>query len=426
MRTGSATKVLAALHLLCLSGSLSVVIPLGDHAMATESFLANLQAKIGSCDSATPAGTLVIASTGNSITSAGYLGEGEQFVEVLSRKLQQRFNIRVEHRNLGVPASNCGYNWLCTRYQGDEDIIIDANPMKWARTARSDTSCENMLLSELSLPHRPVVVSMDVSFPKGHIKENRVGKESLAAQFRSYQNCSLAVIRTADFLWDMHVTQGLAAYYHDDIHPSASGHSMLGNLLYTTLVDASCGRAVTEGVKLAWASKPPVDSSRALGRGHCVLANDFGMNATSAAGVAITSNTGWSLAHRGVVAHADATAGVLRDSKYSWMGNSPGSSIEFRINASAICLVYYTNRYRMGIVDVYLDGSINRTQHIDGYFEGYSWNRSRGLNNMRWIGKHPRLALKEHSVKMVISNCTNENIVNSKHEFQIIAMLYFL
>lgn len=426
MRTGSPLGVLAALQLLCLSGTLSTVVPLGQHAVATESFLANLQGKIGPCDPAAPTRRLVIASTGNSITSAGYISKDEQFVEVLAQQLRGRLNLNIEHRNLGVPASNCGYNWLCTRYQGDEDIIIDANPMKWSRAVRPDTSCEDMVQSELSMPQRPVVVSMDVSFPKGHIEENRVDRNSLAAQLLPYANESLVVVRTADFLWDLHTNQGLTSYYHDDIHPSAAGHRVLGNMLYELIVEASCSWPVSVEARKAWASKPPLDSVPAAGRGHCVLAKDFSIDRTRSSGVVITDNVGWSLAHRGVVAHVDSTAGILRDSKYSWMGTSPGSMLELKINASSICMVYYTNLYRMGKVDIYLDGSVNRTQHIDGYFEGYSWNRSRGLNNMRWVGKHPRLSRKEHTVKVMITNRSNEKIINPKNEFQIIAVLYFL
>lgn len=445
------------------NGPRESILPLGDEGLATYAFIANLQEKLlTQCPTSVARGKqsrrkIVIASTGNSITAAGYLFAGQQFADVLVRHLQEQLSLDVEHRNMGVAAANCGYNWLCTLFQGDgilksqdisyvdfiicvcyiEDIIIDANPMKWSSHQHSEEACETMLRSELSLKHRPIVVSMDVSIPRTQLENSDLDLSETIAKMSPYQHEALAVLDAARYIlrYLRQNRQGTSVYYHDDIHPSVYGHEILGSLLFQIIMDAACNKTIDPLLAAHWAGKTTfIDPYLTLGKGHCVLADDFsGLGRRGSSGVRVISNNGWSLAHSGTISTPDSTAGVMRDGKYSWMANIPGSVLELELSALSICIVYYSNHYHMGMADVYLDGTLIRT--IDAHFEGYSWNRHRGLNNMRWVlGKHRTdrnhennsvIPAGPHTIRIVISNQTNMNTLDPRHEFQIIGVLYF-
>lgn len=426
----------------------SEVAPLGSYGLSTVAFIENIRGKLMCNDHPLVMPKFVIASTGNSITAATYLNGGQQFVDVLAGQLERHFHIVVEHRNLGVAASNCGYNWMCTHYQGDgmlvcftliqyafhhcafvEDIIIDANPMMWGPNSHTEEACETMVRSELAMRQRPAVISMDVTVPRKYASDRAAPTGDMISKLNPYRNDALAVINAASFLSHELVSKDkIDAYYHDDVHPSAHGHKLLGNLIFSILLEAACNQTLLKFMTADPRRKSnQVNLNQSHGQGHCVLADSFShWSDVSTSGVLIASNRGWSLAQRGATAVPDATAGVMKESKFSWMANEPGSSIEFVVNASSILIVYYSNRYRMGIVDVYLDGSFIRK--IDAYFEGYNWNRSRGLNNMRWLlGKRENSSRSSelHTVRIVVSHESNKDTVDPRHEFQIISLLYF-
>ena len=414
--------ILLLILLQCLTSRAGLpIVDLGSFARGTTPFVAKLQQLFAaySPNSDIPKRPIVIASVGNSITSANYLEKHSQYGEVLAKLLKANLNIPVDHRNLGIQASFCIYNYYCVPFKGDEDIIIDANlnTYRWNGSVGVNMDCANMLDLEMGLQSRPAVISMHMSIPMGFASKHIIDMTALTNTLASsYESKTLAVIGTANFMKSKQ-----SKWYFDDIHPSAHGHFHMALLLFD-LINCSLSYSMSQYDDISKGSQ--VIQSNVISR-QCIKARDFITDLSIGPvhnGVKLLNHTGWNFAERGVLTGKEVTAGMMRDSKYSWLATVPGSTLEIQVYASSISLVYYSNLYGMGKVQIYVNDTA--TQSFDGYFEGFDFNRTRGLNKVRRIRMNAINGSHLQTIRIVLLNESNPKVRNPRNEFQVIALLY--
>jgi hypothetical protein len=91
------------------------------------------------------------------------------------------------------------FNWVCAQFQGDEDTIIDASPMKWnwSSSLKLDPDCETLLKYELCCLWLTAMWSSPwiyVTIPKGCLKRHMVNVSSLLDEMLGYDQEQLAVV----------------------------------------------------------------------------------------------------------------------------------------------------------------------------------------------------------------------------------------